>query len=66
MMPLSMSDAHIQQNHVPTHFPKADVNACYAHEDKLYIDLNTTDALVKKSRCNIIYDCLLYKQGALH
>ena len=47
MMPLSMTDAHIQQNHVPTHFPKTYVNGRYAHEYKLYIDLNTTNALVK-------------------
>ena len=46
-MPLSMTDAYIQQNYVPTHFPKTDVNVRYAHEDKLYVDLNTTNALVK-------------------
>ena len=46
MMPLSMTDAPIQQNHVPTHFPKTDVNVHDANEDKLNVDLKTTNALV--------------------
>ena len=46
-MPLSMTDAHIQQNRVPTHFPKTDVNAHDASDGESYVDLNTTNALVK-------------------
>ena len=47
MMPLSMTDADIQQYHVPTHFLKTDVKVHDAHEDKVYVDLNTTIGLVK-------------------
>ena len=47
MMPLSMTDANIQQYHVPTRFLKTDVKVHDAHEYKLYVDLNTTIGLVK-------------------
>ena len=44
-----MTDAHFQQNHVPTHFPISDANDHDVYEDKLYVDLNTTNAAVKQS-----------------
>ena len=41
MMPLSMTDADIQQYYVPTHFLKTEVKVHDTHEDKVCVDLNT-------------------------
>ena len=64
-MPLSMTDANIQQYHVPTHFLKTDVKVHDAHEDKVYVDLNTTIGLVTKSWWNIIYGVDIMKGKGL-